>query len=129
MAGPNDFTGSPVPVRTPARGAALFAECLRASVATGMAHCPQAFVAVDIGFEDVPTNVERWWADRVPLASATSATGGHNAAVVLFRRPIEHRANDTAELRQLVHRALVEQLSALTGIDAQEIDPRFDPDQ
>lgn len=129
LAGRNDFTGSPVPVRTPPRGAALFAECLRTSVATGMAHCPQAFVGVDIGFEEIPTNVERWWADKVPLASATSATTGHNATVVLFRRPIEHRANDTAELRRLVHRALVEQLAALTGIDAQEIDPDFDTDQ
>lgn len=93
-----------------------------------MAHCPQAFVGVDIGFEDVPTNVERWWADKVPLASATSATSGRNASVVLFRRPIEHRAQDTAELRRLVHRALLEQLSALTGIDADQIDPSFDPD-
>lgn len=53
LAGRNDFTGSPVPVRTPPRGAALFAECLRTSVATGMAHCPHAFVGVDIGFEDI----------------------------------------------------------------------------
>ena len=128
LARPNEFTGGPVPVRTPPRGAALFAECLRSSVSTGMAHCPQAFVGVDIGFEEVPTNVERWWADKVPLASATSATSARNASVVLFRRPIEHRAQDTAELRRLVHRALLEQLSALTGIDADQIDPSFDPD-
>jgi hypothetical protein len=116
----------PLPRRQ--RGAALFAECLRGSVAKGVANCPRAFVGIDIGFEDIPNNLNTWWADQVPLAAATSAQDGHNAAVVLFRRPLEHRSSSPAELRRLVHRTLMQQLSALTGIGMDELAPDIDPD-
>lgn len=125
----NTLSGSPMPIRTPPRGAALFAQCLKASVAKGVATCPRAFVGVDIGFEEIPNNLNTWWADQVPLAAATSAEPGQNARVVLFRRPLEHRANTPAELRQLVHRTLAEQLSALTGIGLDELAPDIDPDE
>jgi hypothetical protein len=111
-------------VPQPAHGAALFAECLQASVRKGLAQCPRAFAGVDIGFEEVPGNLTNWWADQVPLAMASSAEGDHNARVVLYRRPLEHRASSSAELRSLVHRALTEQLSALTGIPLDELDPK-----
>jgi hypothetical protein len=128
LATPNPITGTVVPLRQQARGAALFAECLQAAVTRGLANCPRAFVGVDIGFEEIPGNLENWWSDRVPLAAAVSAQNGHNAQVVLFRRPLEHRAATRSELRRLVHRALVEQLSALTGISMEELDPGADPD-
>jgi len=110
------------------RGAALFAECLQASVSKGVANCPQAFTGIDIGFEDIPGNLTNWWADQVPLAAASSAEPGRNATVVLFRRPLEHRATSTANLRRLVHRTLMEQLSALTGIPLEELDPQINPE-
>lgn len=128
LATPNPFTGTVEPVRQQARGAAFFAECVQTAVARGLADCPRAFVGVDIGFEEIPGNLENWWSDRVPLAAAVSAQPGRNAQVVLFRRPLEHRAATRADLRRLVHRALVEQLSALTGIGLDELDPGADPD-
>lgn len=123
LAAPNPFTGAPVPLRQRTRPADFFADCLRASVARTAQACPRALVAIDIGYEEVPGNLDSWLSTRVPLAAAVPARPGHNGQVVLFRRPLEHRANSRADLRRLVHRALVEQLSALTGIDVDELDP------
>lgn len=123
LAAPNPFTGAPVRVPRPARGAEFFADCLRASLARTMIACPRAVAGIDIGFEEVPSNLAGWHSERVPLAAAVPAHGGQNGQVVLFRRPLEHRAASRAELRTLVHRALLEQLSALTGIDLDELDP------
>lgn len=128
LAAPNPLTGAPVRVPQPARGAALFTECLQASVERGIARCPRAFVGVDVGYEEVPAQLASWWSDQVPLAAARSAEPGRNATVVLFRRPLEHRATSTAELRTLVHRTLMEQLAALTGIPLSELDPELDDD-
>ncbi len=123
LATANPFTGGTVRMRHPVKGAALFAQCLRESVAKTMAHCPQAFVGVDIGFEDVPSGLSEWWSDQVPLATARSAAHGENATVVLFRRPIEHRAQGRTDLANLVNRTLVDQLAALTGISVTDLDP------
>ena len=43
--------------------------------------------------------------------------------VVLYRRPLEHRARTRKGLRILVFRTLVEQLHALTEIPLEELDP------
>ena len=59
----------------------------------------------------------------MPLASAVEATVARPAQVVLYRRPLEHRAASREGLRILVHRTVVEQLSALTGRSVTEIDP------
>lgn len=128
VSAPNPISGAAVAVRQPSRGAALFAQCLRESVAKGEANCPRAFIGLEVGFEDVPNNLETWWADQVPLATASSAQGSTAATIVLFRRPLEHRSNSTAELRRLVHRTLMQQLAALTGIGLDELAPEIDPE-
>ena len=123
MASANPITGAPLPLRQRPRGADFFAECLGASVARTAEACPRAVVDIDIGFEEVPGNIAGWQSVRVPLAAAIPAQAGRDGQVVLFRRPLEHRANSRGELRRLVHRALLEQLSALTGIGLDELDP------
>lgn len=123
LAAPNPITGAPLPVRRRARGVEFFAESLRASIARTAAACPRAVVGIDVGFEEVPSNLAGWQRERVPLAVALPARDAQSAQVVLFRRPLEHRAHSRAELRRLIHRALVEQLSALTGIGLDELDP------
>jgi len=122
LAAPNPVTGAALPVRYRTRGTELFTGCVRASVARIAQSCPRALAGVDIGFEDVPTLNAAWY-DSVPLAAAISARPGLNGQVVLYRRPIEHRATNRRDLATLVHRTIVEQLSALTGIDTAEIDP------
>lgn len=123
MAAPNPLTGAPLPVRQRPRPADFFAASLTASVARTAQVCPRALVGIDIGYEEVPGNLEGWRSVRVPLAAAVPARPGQNGQVVLFRRPLEHRATSRADLRRLVHRTLLEQLSAVTGIGMDELDP------
>lgn len=123
LALPNPVTGAPMPVRYRARPAEYFTTCIKESVARIAQTAPQALGGVDIGYEDVPTLNSAWY-DRAPLAAAVSARPGHNAQIVLYRRPLEHRANSRRELASLVHRTIVEQLAAITGMDASELEPR-----
>ena len=128
LAQANPFTGAPVRLPQRRTGAERFADNLRDAIARTARACPQALIGVEIGFEDVPAAPQQWRPDRVPVAAAMPAQAGRRAQVVLFRRPLEHRADSPAELRRLVHRALVEQLSALTGISLTELDPGYSPD-
>ncbi|HEX5493361.1 MAG TPA: metallopeptidase family protein [Mycobacteriales bacterium] len=43
--------------------------------------------------------------------------------IVVFRRPLETRAQDLTELADLVHDVVVEQVANLLGLDPDEIDP------
>ena len=44
------------------------------------------------------------------------------ARIVLYRRPLEVRAKDPAELAELVHDVLVEQIAGYLGIEPDVID-------
>jgi predicted Zn-dependent protease with MMP-like domain len=120
-----------MPLRYVTRGVATFTACVRASVARIEVSCPRALVGLDIGFEDVPSQLAGW-VDRVPLASAVGARplagSVQKGRIVLYRRPIEHRASNRRELAALVHRTVLEQLSAITGISLNELDPTADRD-
>lgn len=124
---PNRWTKTPVRLPGRLRPAEYFIETVTESVQRLMQTCPDAVGGVDIGVEDVPSGAFDWaLLDRVPLAAAIDATGTHPARIVIFRRPLERRAGDRAELRDLVHVTLVEQLSALTGRSMHDLDPEVD---
>ncbi len=123
LALPNPLTGDPVPLRTRAQGAAYFTSCVQQAVARVSAACPRALAGIDVGVEDVPSVVSGWSRDRVPLAAAMGPVPPYHGQVVLYRRPLEHRARTRKGLRILVFRTLVEQLHALTEIPLEEIDP------
>lgn len=126
---PNRLTRSAVRVPGRATNAEFFIDSMTASVQRLMQTCPDALAGVDIGVEDVPSGAFDWaLLDHVPLAAALDATGSRPARIVIFRRPLERRASDRQDLRDLVHVTLVEQLSALTGRSLQEIDPEVDDD-
>lgn len=99
-----------------------FAESLTEIVARIRRHCPQALYNVRIGIEDVPT-LAGWATERVPLAAALEPEGDDPAHLIVYRRPLERRAASRDGLRILLHRTVVEQLSALTGLAAETIDP------
>nr|WP_231979677.1 metallopeptidase family protein [Tessaracoccus coleopterorum] len=65
-----------------------------------------------------------------PGAAVGRARGGagRKAQIVIFERPLEHRAGSRSQLRDLVHQTIVEQLSALTGRSIEELggDPGWD---
>lgn len=87
--------------------------------------CPGILDNVVVGAEDVPTMPD-WTEGRVPLSSAVDRSDQSPAKVVIYRRPLELRTASRRGLAILVHRTLVEQLSALTGTPVETIDPSID---
>ena len=124
---PNPLTGSPLKLRRRPTRIESFTKAVSASVDRVAKTCPRALVGMSIGFEDVPSGLDAWH-QHVPLAMATPSRPGQRGQVVLFRRPIEFRAEDPRELRALVHRTVLEQLSAATGIPVDELDPDVRPE-
>ena len=94
---------------------AYFNECLTDAIAEVLANDAEALEDIVVGIEDVPHLTTRWSGDRVPLSAALEATKTQPVQIVLYERPIEHRASSPSQLKRLVHRTLVEQLSTLTG--------------
>jgi len=80
-----------------------------------------------ITVEDVPmTDPASWEGGLVPLARAFGRHGGEPDRIVFYRRPIEERAADQAELALFVLDILVEQVAHLLGKRPEEIDPGYD---
>ena len=117
----------------PASKSDFFADAVHAAVDRIGRHCPDALVGVTFGIEDVPhfgpaafphpLGQDPGSGGRVPLAMAVEAGADNPRQVVVYRRPVEHRAVSRRGLRILVYRTIVEQLSALTGRSVNEIDP------
>lgn len=127
MALPNDLTDRPLRVPTRPRGRAYFMACVREAISRVAEHCPEAVDAIDIGVDEVPDARTLWYGlserDAVPLAAAIESSAPRRARIVVYRRPLERRAIDREDLRQLVHETLVEQIVTLTGRSIDEIDP------
>lgn len=123
MALPNRYTGAPVRLRRAPERSEVFDRAVREALARVAAACPEAVAGIEVGIEDVPLLATAWSGDRVPLAAALEPTGSTPGRVVVYRRPLELRADDSAMLRVLVHQTLVEQLAALTGLSVDQIDP------
>ena len=120
---PNGLTTRrPIPPRRSGR-TAFFDDSVEGAVERVARQCPEALAGIAVGVEDVPAFDPSWSGGRVPLAAALEATSESTAQVVLYRRPLEHRAASRRGLRILVYRTVVEQLSALTGHSVAEIDP------
>lgn len=83
---------------------------------------------VEFTVEEAPVLPEDWTAATVPLASLVRGKGTDATRLVLFRRPIELRAETQADLGALVLTVLVEQVSELLGRPPEEIDPRYESD-
>ncbi|MGD7786751.1 metallopeptidase family protein [Propionibacteriaceae bacterium Y1700] len=123
LALPNLWTRRPVrPPRLPQRQD-LFDAAVTTSISRVQRHCPPALRGIEFGIEEVPPPQAPWVDHQIPLAAAIEPVGGQPARVVIYRRPLEHRAASRQGLKILVHRTIVEQLSALTGISVEELDP------
>jgi hypothetical protein len=81
---------------------------------------------VEFAVEETPMVPDDWDADTVPLASLVRGTGGQPTRLVLFRRPIELRAETRSDLSAMVLTVLVEQVSELLGRSPEEVDPRYE---
>jgi predicted Zn-dependent protease with MMP-like domain len=83
---------------------------------------------VEYAVEDTPQIPDDWSAGTVPLSSLVRGTGTTPTRLVLFRRPIERRCENRTELEAMVLTVVVEQIAELLGIDAEQVDPRYDTD-
>lgn len=127
LRGPLAITGSltdvPAPVLRRVPSADYFDSCVAEAVRRITRACPQAIAGIKVGVEEVPLLAPSWDSRRVPLAAALERTEEQPGQVVVYRRPLERRAANRRGLAILVHRTVVEQLSALTGLTVDEIDP------
>ncbi len=82
---------------------------------------------LEYAVEDAPQIPDDWHPDTVPLSSLVRGTRGAPTRLVVFRRPIEHRAESRSELEALVLTVVVEQVAELLGVDAELVDPRYKP--
>lgn len=84
---------------------------------------------VELAVEEVPVIPATWISSTVPLSSYVEASGGSRPRVVLFRRPIEHRAENLAELEALLLTVIVEQLAEVLGLPAEDVFPGYEEDE
>ena len=92
-----------------------FNQCVKQALAAIAEIDPHALDGMVVGVEDVPLLKTAWSGDKVPMSAALEPSKGRPAQIVIYERPLEHRASSRPALRSLVHRTIVEQLSALTG--------------
>jgi Zincin-like metallopeptidase len=123
LALPNSLTARRAQPPHPATKADFFTEVVHDAVDRVGLQCPDVLVGITFGIEDVPHFDIAGSADQVPLAAALEGTADQPGQVVIYRRPLEHRAVSRRGLRILVYRTIVEQLAALTGRSVEEIDP------
>ena len=81
---------------------------------------------VEYAVEDTPQLPDDWTTGTVPLSSLVRGSGATPTRLVLFRRPIEHRCETRTDLEAMVLTLVVEQVAELLGIEAEDVDPRYD---
>jgi predicted Zn-dependent protease with MMP-like domain len=71
---------------------------------------------------DVPADPAELDPDGIPLGRLVPARGKEPARVVVYRRPVEARA-DPDQVRDLVREVVVEYVATHLGVDPESIDP------
>ncbi len=87
---------------------------------------PGGLSGVELAVELVPpSDPAPWEPAQVPLSRLFPADQGLPARVVLYRRPIETRANDPRDLPALINDIVVEQLAGALGVEPVVLDPQY----
>nr|WP_245530372.1 metallopeptidase family protein [Cellulomonas flavigena] len=80
----------------------------------------------EFAVEDVPpSNPAPWEHGGVPLGRYFPADAGLPHRIVVYRRPVEARAADAADLADLVRDVVVEQVAHLLGLTPEDVDPDY----
>ena len=117
---PDSNNRKAVPLHAPNR-VEYFNQCVKEALAAIAEIDPRTLDGTVVGVEDVPLLKTAWSGDRVPMSAALEPSKGRPAQIVIYERPLEHRASNRSALRALVHRTIVEQLSALTERPVREL--------
>lgn len=87
---------------------------------------PDEMDGIEFAVEDVPpSDPSPWEHDGVPLGRYFPASGRLPHRIVLYRRPIERRAESASDLPALVGDVVVEQVAHLLGMTPEQVDPRY----
>lgn len=134
MRGPAFLPGPLAPDAVPARqtGAERFDRLALAVLADVVDQAPDdltdALARIELAVEEIPVLPKGWSERSVPLASYVDPAGGRPGRLVLFRRPLEHRAPTRVELDALLLTVVVEQLAEVLGRDPEELHPDYEAD-
>lgn len=80
----------------------------------------------EFAVEEVPPSPPAPWEHGgVPLGRYFPADVGAPARVVVYRRPVETRAEGDADLAELVRDVLVEQVAAALALPPEDVDPGY----
>jgi hypothetical protein len=80
----------------------------------------------EFAVEEVPPSAPApWETGGVPLGRYFPADAGLPPRIVVYRRPVETRALDEADLAELVADVVTEQVAHLLGRRPEEVDPRY----
>ncbi len=84
---------------------------------------------IEFAVEDVPpADASAWERAEVVLGRFFPAGRDLRPRVVLYRRPVETRAADDAELADLVHEVVVEQVASALSVPPEQVDPDYHRD-
>jgi len=109
--------------------AEMFDELVLDAAARLEGRAGKAFADIEFAVEDVPpSDPASWEAADIALGRLFPAQGSMSPRIVVYRRPVETRAQDRRELAALVNDVVVEQVAALLGVDPHELDPGYEPD-
>jgi hypothetical protein len=128
MRGPAFGTGGLVPDGVPARRtrAERFDEVALRVMRAVVARWPDRIGDVDLAVEEVPVLPAGWAERTVPLASFVDRTPTSQPRLVLFRRPLEHRAESLLDLEALLLTVVVEQFAEVLGIPPEDVHPGYE---
>jgi hypothetical protein len=86
---------------------------------------PELFKNLECAIDDVPPSDPAPWEEKKVVRSRLfPSTHGTPARIVIYRRPLQTRANSLIELQLLIRDELVIQLANLTGKNPEDIDPQ-----
>lgn len=108
-----------VPVMVPR--AQVFDEMVLDALASVERRLGRSLDGMEVAVEDVPPSDPSPWETRVALGRLFPAEGSLPTKVVLYRRPLETRAADPAELAAMVHEVLAEQVASMLGMDPEDL--------
>ena len=92
-------------------------------------HLGTRYSGLEFAVEEVPPQDPAPWEEQTaPLGRLLRGTTTRPNRVVVYRRPVEARAQDDLDLADIVREVVTELVAALLGVPPQEIDPGMDPD-
>jgi len=120
--------GPLLPMSVPAHRtrAERFDEHVLATVQRLEASWGRELTGTEFAVEDVPpSDPAPWEHGGVPMGRYFPAESGQPGRILVYRRPVESRAVDAADLADLVRDVVVEQVAHMLARSPEEIDPHF----